>query len=499
MRVVRSIVDYLKTTGGCQVLVIRADTGSGKTTFLNTLPYYIQNIEFHTKTIDLQPINNPDDFGAELRKVDTSSSGINLIILEGREKPESINDRYIQITLSDINRFSRERRIRLLIVIPTIDEQVARNWCEHASRLGDLIPEQTSYEGSRWYTFPGVPKDKWIEISENTVRALNPPRNLYDFGVSPDSVKVWADNASTIGKFIEILARKISDRRGESRISVKGKREHVWVIYCSPDLQHYDHTYLVLDGLVQDERLRVSPTKLVPQNADTSKAKAWRESSQWAKLIATIDFLDVRLINFPIITLVTSALVYGRENLLKSFKETSYEQYKDEIIRHLPDAKDWDQWSQSLASRRLQPQNARDSLERTNLFLLLRGMHAEQKRGGLSESINVLAQYLHLRDHSSESDLHYYVGRALEDLLRHHQFPGLIGSGVQTEIPLILGRKDPQPDVSVHTESDTYALEFHFLRKQITSSEVTRYALENVISKYMRALPYLSAVLNTMN
>lgn len=103
MRVVRSIVDYLKTTGGCQVLVIRADTGSGKTTFLNTLPYYIQNIEFHTKTIDLQPINNPDDFGSELRKIDTSSSGINLIILEGREKPESINDRYIQITLSDIN------------------------------------------------------------------------------------------------------------------------------------------------------------------------------------------------------------------------------------------------------------------------------------------------------------------------------------------------------------------------------------------------------------
>src|SRR5260370_21208988 len=57
MIVIRNIVQYLKTTDGCQVLVIRADTGSGKTTFLNTLPHYMQDVLFNTQTIDINHIN----------------------------------------------------------------------------------------------------------------------------------------------------------------------------------------------------------------------------------------------------------------------------------------------------------------------------------------------------------------------------------------------------------------------------------------------------------
>jgi hypothetical protein len=41
IEVIRSIIELLLATGGCQVFVIRADTGSGKTTFLNTLPHYM--------------------------------------------------------------------------------------------------------------------------------------------------------------------------------------------------------------------------------------------------------------------------------------------------------------------------------------------------------------------------------------------------------------------------------------------------------------------------
>jgi ABC-type lipoprotein export system ATPase subunit len=54
MRVVDSIIRYIKTTNGCQLLVIRADTGSGKTTFLNTLPHYMKDIRFHVHTLDLE-------------------------------------------------------------------------------------------------------------------------------------------------------------------------------------------------------------------------------------------------------------------------------------------------------------------------------------------------------------------------------------------------------------------------------------------------------------
>ena len=217
MNVIREIIEYLKTTGGCQVLIMRADTGSGKTTFLNTLPHYIQDVTFYIETIDLQT-HSESEFGEELWDIKTSLEGINLIILEGREKPESIDDKYIQVVLAHINRFARNRRVPILFVIPTIDEQVARNWCAHGSKIGDLIPEQRLYEGSRWYNYPSVDQVQYVEIAEGTVKALNPPHVLTDFGVSPDEVENWAKTAHTIGAFIEILASEASARRRRARI-----------------------------------------------------------------------------------------------------------------------------------------------------------------------------------------------------------------------------------------------------------------------------------------
>ena len=220
--VVRNIIEYLRTTRGCQVLVIRADTGSGKTTFLNTLPHYMQDVDFHIQTIDIQPHINTDDFGKILWDIKTYSKGINVIILEGREEPESIDDKYIQIVLANINRFSRTKKVPLLFVIPTIEEQVARNWCDHGTKIGDLIPEQNLYQGSRWYNFPGVPKEEYIDVAEKTVRALNPPYTLYEFGVSSDEVKSWVNTAPTIGKFIEILANRVSNIRAATSVPLVG-------------------------------------------------------------------------------------------------------------------------------------------------------------------------------------------------------------------------------------------------------------------------------------
>jgi hypothetical protein len=51
------------------------------------------------------------------------------------------------------------------------------------------------------------------------------------------------------------------------------------------------------------------------------------------------------------------------------------------------------------------------------------------------------------------------------------------------------------PDITIRTDTDNYLLEFHFMNKQITSSEMTRYALEHVIAKYQRSLPYLASLL----
>lgn len=493
MIVVRNIINYLRVTDGCQVLVIHADTGSGKTTFLNTLPHYMQDINLHIRTIDLQPLSE-EGFATELWKLRVVPDGINMIILEGRERPKSITNSYIENVLSNINRFGRSTKTPILFVIPTNDDEVARLWCDVGSHVGDLIPAHSLFEGSsRWYNFPGVDRSEYVEVVEETVRTLNPPYNLYRFGISPDEVKSWVETSPTIGKFIETLANKVTYRRGITKLVSRGKKDHVWIVYCAPDSGHYDHTYITLDGLVQDEMFRVAPNKLVAPESGTTLMRGWREPAQWAKLIASLNFLDVRLINFPIITVVTAALTYGEPEIIESFKRTTIAQYKDKIIRELPIPDNFN-WDISLADRRLQVQNARDSIERSNLFFLLREMPAARLKGGNIESVKVLAQYLHLREIASESKLHLYIGQALRDLLEHNRYTGLVG--VETEKPLVKGQTDPVPDITVHTDNDIYALEFHFMRRQITPSEISRYALTRVIEKYMKSLPYLSSQLD---
>lgn len=492
MIIIRNIISYLETTGGSQVLVMRADSGSGKTTFLNTLPDYMPDVKFNKEVIELENVE-VEDFNPELQSRQTINDGINLFILEGREKPESVNEKYVQVVLSNINRFARNRRVPIIFVIPTTDANVARLWCEQGATIGDLIPEGKLYEGSRWYEFVGILKDQYINITKETVEALNPNRTLFDY-ISPDEAKDLVKTASTIGRYMEIVATKVSGRRDQTRIVSRGRREHVWIVYCSPDLRHRDHTYQVVDGLCQDEYLRVSPIKLITESANTPIERNWRQPDEWAKLIAAVRFLDVRLINLSVVTLVTSALTYGDDVLINSFKQTKLKDYREEIEREfgkldLP-------WEDALIERAQKEENARISMEGSNLYALLRGTPAESQRGSDTDNAKVYARYLHLRKVIGDnmSQLHSFLALTLDNLLKYSQFPDFVG--IETEEPLIPGQIEPKPDITIHTENDVYIIELHFTRDQITPSEVRRYAVERVIPKYIRGISYISAQLD---
>jgi len=498
LTIIRNILLYLNSTGSCQLLVIRADSGSGKTTFLNTLPHYIHDMALHIQTIDIQRFNDGEDFGKHLWEQPVSNSGINIIILEGREEAEAVNDKYVQTTLSHINRYARSKRVPMLFVIPTIDEVVARYWCEHGTKIGDLIPTGKLYEGSTWYTFPGVPQDKYLEVAEDTIRALNPPYNLYDYGVSKEIIRPWISVSPTLGRFFFTLGSHITNMQSIA-FEVRDRRHHVWTVFCAPDLRHYDHTYLTIRGLTTDDKLKVSPQNIVP-SPDTSDGILWQK--QWAKLVAAVNFLDVRLINFSITNLVTAVLAYGDEDILDSFKNARLKDYKDAIAPEIIYAEEVNksiQWDSPLASRRLQKQNAQDSIKRSNLFNLLLSKSSDGQKGGNTESILSIAQYLHLRDYTEgrESELHYYIGCALQDLLKDEHFSGLVG--VETESVLVANQSDPRADIAIYANDDVYALEFHFYRKQFAPSEISKYTLNNVISKYMKSLPHLRTQLDEMD
>lgn len=497
MDMVRRIVDYLQVTGGCNLFVIRADTGSGKTTFLNTLRHYMTDVNFHVKSLDLQTVS-ADKINEILWELNPLPNHINMFILEGRENPESIPSEYIKIVLANINRLSRTKKHPMLFVIPTVETEVARVWCTEASKLGDLIPKNQIYGGSQWYDFPGVPKEDYIEIVEETVRSLNQSRNLRDFGVTDEEIKIWSDTSASIGEFIETLATKIANRRSALHISTHARKERLFIIFSCPEYMHYDKLYHLVYGLVKDNDLSVSPHKVINSGTENAQTRKWKDTGrEWAKFLAAIAFLDVRVINFPISTVVAAALAHGDDELLDSFKQTKLIEYKEKITKHYTKVDDLN-WDEPLVSRQLTKENARKSLKGTNLYALLRQVNAEPRKGGNSEHPRSLAQYLHLRSQVHETHLHYYISLTLKDLFEHEKVLNFKDIASECPYPYIVGIKAPQPDITVYAEPKNYLLEFHFTDTPLASSQIARYAVRK-IETYMNDLAQLSSILQSIN
>ncbi len=281
------------------------------------------------------------------------------------------------------------------------------------SRLPVFIPGDPAHQSQASFDqiSPGVPKELYVEVAEKTVSALNPPHDLYDFGISPDEIDSLAERSGTIGRLMETLAGHMSTRRSSTMFSLKGEQDHVWIVYVAPETRHFDHTFHLVDGLCKDEKLHAAPLKLVTPESETSSSKHWRTPDEWTKLILTLNRLDVRLINLPIVTVVVAALASNNSELLRSFKSMTLRKYRDELLREFPQlAQEDDKWWDAVLSRRKeQKQNARLSLERTNLYSLLKGSPA-RGRTGLLESPITYTQYLHLRSLTHERELHHFLG-----------------------------------------------------------------------------------------
>jgi hypothetical protein len=512
IQVISRLIMSVRATNDCKILVIKADSGTGKTTFLNTLDLYIHDhtgTKLTIQTIDLFNVVNADDFSSELRQLDIKEGAVNIVVLEGKETPGDIDSDFIDGVISRINRFSRNHNQPMLVVIPTNEDTVAKRWVSVAAKTGGLSPTSLP-EGQTWYDFPGVPRNKYIEIAEETIRILNSSREITDFGISASEMVHMADMSDTIGAFLEALTAKNVHIRTATQQRLE-KRTKVWVVFCCPDRTAYDQLYSRVDAMVLNKDFRVSPEKLISSVQDNAQTRKFDNEIAWPKLLHTLNFLDIRVVNLPIVTMINAALAFGDEELLNSFKTTPLREYRKDIPEEMwrrdekierknkapsgdDDFDDVFDWDEPLNKRRRQSDNVRDSLRSSNLFFLLRNMPGQGQKGGNKETSKQLAQFLHLMDkHPNPLDLHYYIGMGLKDLLTTENFPGYLTVG--TETPYIQNRRSPVPDVAIYTEECDYLLEFHFSKRSLSSSELARYVIQSVIQKYMDELPVLKSLL----
>lgn len=424
---VRGELRRIQETGAGRLFIISGVTGSGKTTFLNSLQHFIDDIGVQdVKLITIDRRETVENALAALkRERDKHSIGV----LEGKENPGSFRSEEIDVLLTSLNTdFRRDTGRRTLFVIPTTSSVVAQQVSERAANLGGM----TSLE-KPFYLFTGPPRSEYIKITNNTLRALNESRTLLDYGISDEIAKDLAESAVSIGAFIGSCYTQIQQQRDMLELSaapVSRKLIHLWMVFCTLEEKSRSNDDIIRSLTVGDHQ-HVQVKRIL--TGDSKEVRFWENRQQTFGVAA--DYLDLRIMYLPLRTANAVVTAYGHKELLEYLKELTLEDGNYVIKREAVRAR------------------AQESLANTALGAFLRGEgfidRDISRRGTLGEKQKELFKEIAKSANKDDKSLNRAIAATLRDWLKEP------GYKIATEVPLI-DTGSLITDVAVVTETDIY-------------------------------------------
>ncbi|MCP4527900.1 MAG: hypothetical protein GY833_18595 [Aestuariibacter sp.] len=449
-------------TGMGRLHIISGITGSGKTTFLNSLHLFVDMDGVGVHNIKLRSIDNPEIVENALRALRREDDRFSIVVLEGKENSGDLGDKELDILLSTLNTdFRSDAGCRTLFVIPTTSSVIAERIGGRAVTIGGM----TSL-GNLRYVFTGPDKDEYFSIVNDTFRALNESRTLNDYGIIDQVAHGLAQSSQSIGSFIEGCYDEIQQRKEKLQglsNSIKRKRIHLWMVFCSYE-EDVRINYNTMRSLTvgafqypQVERLLVGDSKPV---------RFWKDKRQAFAQIAL--YLDLRITYLPLRTAVTIITSYGYKDLIDDLK------------------------NKGLIDRESTPARAQESLAgSTALGAFLQG------KGFTDSSLTQRAFTQQQRDtykevsrrfKADEKTFNALVAETLRDWYKKAD------SKIVTELPLTdIG--SPLADIAVVTPTDIYCLELKWRSDILTESEIRRHTVERV-QDFAEELPELGHFIN---
>jgi hypothetical protein len=145
------------------LMILRGETGSGKSTFLNTVGLFRQGVS-------TERIAGGDDVADALQRL-TAPSGPRIVVLEGREALGEVSRPALEASMHAINSFVRTPEGRdTLVVWPTNTDDLTVDLADIATTLG---AEALFGIGEPFDHFGGPPASDFVAIASRTVAALN--------------------------------------------------------------------------------------------------------------------------------------------------------------------------------------------------------------------------------------------------------------------------------------------------------------------------------------
>ncbi len=222
-------IDYLlqrvKTGGGGLFEVFFGLSGSGKTTFLKTLPRHFEQIRVLSFPKDASLKNLPK-FILDMHVPGYPNARI--VLIERRDNPSQADLNSLTETLAELLETFRDPRGATLVLWPVTREESAKRIAAEAWTTGRDSMTDTKSRGL--YQFSGLPKERFYPVADTTSRNLTGD-GLDAFGVTPEVANGLLTGADTIADFFNAVDLFAESQREKTWSVLKTKvRARLWVV-----------------------------------------------------------------------------------------------------------------------------------------------------------------------------------------------------------------------------------------------------------------------------
>lgn len=361
LRQLDELADQMESSRRGALMLLRGETGSGKSTFLDTIGLFRQGV-VSTR------IPRTDSIDARLSALEPSPT-FRVLVLENREAIGLYSMNAIEADLHAINAFVRSGAGRkTLVVWPVNTDDLLRRLINIGTDIGGtslfgLEDEET--------TFTGPPRDEFVAIAGRTVSALNERASLAALGISEEFAEELTRRADTIGSYLGLIRDALLANQQRVRSLLPSERFRMWTLVIAGTETDGDVAALTRGGLayVDIDRLITS--------TGANIVKDLKERPDQLGILGTM--LDAKIVNIDMLTILSIARTYGDDQLHGLMKSRGMSISRD-------------------------PQ-APERLSSSELGVLLRGETLGTRRRGSKPGDNTRAAFANLADIARSNDV----------------------------------------------------------------------------------------------